>query len=131
MTRVLTVLWLLLTGLMGLALQVGDGELSASPPAHWAKVLGFYLIVGFVLGLINPHQWKLAGLAIWAVALFGILMRPAPDGAVAEWVGWLAEYNLRLVLVPMAAALAGGLVAYRLRGRHRQAPVSPAGVALE
>lgn len=109
----------------GLIVATGLATVAVSPVA-WVAVLGFGVMgVGFVLGVTGfttmlqrrvPDELRGRVLALWSVAFLG--NRPlaaALDGAASDAVGprWA-------MLLAIAVALGGVLVARRLRERSRE-----------
>lgn len=101
----------LVAGFVGLAMLFGDLGPEETLASRAAMVGGLHLVVGVVVGFVEPVHWKLAGLAAWgAVAMgLGVLL-----GNLGRGIG---EVLPGLVLfVPLALALGGGYVGSRLRG---------------
>ncbi|HEX6386934.1 MAG TPA: hypothetical protein VF177_19910 [Anaerolineae bacterium] len=102
----------LVAGFVGLAMLFGDLGPEETLASRAAMVAGLHLVVGVVVGLVEPVHWKLAGLAAWGavVMALGVLLGNLGRG--------IEEVLPGLVLfVPLALALVGGYAGRWLRRR--------------
>ena len=128
--NVISVILALIVGIFGLSLVFVDLGPDGLTFGRVILGVGFFLLVGLIIGFINPKGWWISGFAAWGGILIGGFIT---INAIKKYGGdaWSANEppyilsGLALLFFPLGLALVGGYLGKFLRIRRQKSLDEP------